>query len=289
MTEPPTEPTPEDPREDVPTAPTTPAASTPPLAADEAPTEAASTSATEAPAPSSGSPAPDTSSPAPGTAARPGWSGGRVLVIGILVLVLGAGAGFLLGRSTADSGPTTLAAAVDQTVKGDLPAGDLSLDQLLQAAGQRLGSGDGGLGGLLGGDGQGGANGVLGQILDQLGKRLGDRLGDRPTAPDRSTAFLGIATEAAPNGQSGARVARVATDSPAADAGLQVGDVVTAVDGAAVADPAALVRAVRSHQPGDRITVTLARGGASTDVKVRLGNSGSSTTAPTTPPTTRTT
>ncbi len=264
MTEPPTEPTPEDPREDASTAPTTPAAPTPP--ADEAPTEAASTSASEAPAPSpsSGSPAPDTSSPAPGTSspapgtgARPGWSGGRVLVIGILVLVLGAGTGFLLGRSTADSGPTTLAAAVDQTVKGDLPAGDLSLDQLLQAAGERLGSGGGGLGGLLGGDGQGGGNGVLGQILDQLGKRLGDRLGGGPTAPDRSTAFLGIATEAAPSGQSGARVARVAADSPAADAGLQVGDVVTAVDGAAVADPAALVSAVRSHQPGDQITVTL--------------------------------
>jgi membrane-associated protease RseP (regulator of RpoE activity) len=251
--------------------------------------------ATEALAPS---PAPERSEAdttpatpaAPGVSAGPGWSRGRVLAVGVLVLVLGAGAGFLLGRSTADSGPTTLAAAVDQTVKGDLPAGDLSLDQLLGAAGQRLGGADGGLGGLLGRDGSGaGGTGVLGQILDQLGQRLGDRFGGGSTTPDSTVAFLGVQTEAAPNGQPGARVVQVAAASPAADAGLRVGDVVTAVDGTAVADPSALAGAVQSHEPGDQITVTFARDGASSDVKVRLGHAGSSTTAPATPPTTRTT
>jgi PDZ domain len=267
-----------------------------PLPADEAPTEAApgdpkGSAPTEALAPSpepesrASSPAP----PTPGAPAGQGGSRGRALVVGILVLVLGAGAGFLLGRSTADSGPTTLAAAVDETVTGDLPTGDLSLDQLLGAARQQLGSGEGGLGGLLGGNGRDAGDGVLGQILDQLGERLGNRFGGGSTTPDGASAFLGVATGAAPSGQAGARVDRVAPDGPAADAGLRVGDVVTAVDGAAVADPAALVRAVSSRQPGDQITLTLTRDGASTDVKVRLGNTDASKGAPATTPTTRTT
>ncbi len=288
MSESPTEPTPESRPEDTSTE-ATPASVTAPPVADEAPTEAAPADAPGGPEPTqtlAKAPVPGSSEAGAAPSARPGWSRGRALVVGILVLALGAGAGFLLGRSTADSGPTTLAAAIDQTAKGDLPAGDLSLDQLLGAVGRRLGADGGGLSGVLGGNGQGGGS-ALGQILDQLGKRLGDRLGGGSTAPD-STAFLGVATEAAPSGQSGARVAKIAAGSPAADAGLRVGDVVTAVDGDAVADPAALVSAVRARQPGDQVTLAVTRDGVSIDVKVRLGNSGSST-SPTTPPTTRTT
>ncbi len=277
MSESPTEPTPER-RPDAASAEATPALPATPPAADEAPTEALTEASTEAP-----------SEAAPGVPARPGWSRGRVLVVGILVLVLGAGAGFLLGRSTADSGPTTLAAAVDQTVKGDLPAGDLSLDQLLGAARQRLGSGDGGLGGLLGGNGQGGGNGVLGQILDRLGEQLGNRFGGGSTTPDRSGAFLGSRpkprrvgsrvrawTRSRPTARRPTPACAWATSSPRSTA-------------AAVADPAALVRAVSSHQPGDQITLTLTHDGASTDMKVRLGNTDTSKRAPATTPTTRTT
>ena len=220
-----------------------------------------------------------------------GWGTGRVLVVGILVLVLGAGAGFLIGRSTADSGPTTLAAAVDETAKGDLPAGDLSLDKILGAASGRIGADSGGLlGGLLGGGGKGGdTSAVLGQILEQLGNRFGKGGTTTPATPDTSKPFLGVALEAAPSGQSGAKVVQVAAGSPAADAGVRVGDVVTAVDGTTAADPAAVATAVRAQQPGDQITLTMTRDGASTDVKVRLGNADSSTSTPTTPPTTRTT
>ena len=227
----------------------------------------------------------------PSGAGRSGWSTGRVLVVGILVLVLGAGAGFLVGRSTADSGPPTLAAAVDETAKGDLPAGDLSLDQLLGAASDRLGADRGGLlGGLLGGSGKGGdTSGVLGQILEQLGNRFGNGGTTTPGTPGTSEPFLGVALEATPSGQSGGKVAQVAARSPAADAGVRVGDVVTAVDGTTVADPAAVATAVRARQPGDQITLTITRDGASTDVKVRLGNADSSSSTPTTPPTTRTT
>jgi hypothetical protein len=222
---------------------------------------------------------------------RPFWDTGRVIAAGILVLLLGGGAGFLIGHETADSGPTSLADAVHETAKGDLPAGDLSLDDLLGAARDRLGK-DGGLGGLLGGSGTSGASGeggVLGQILEQLGK-LGDNgTTTSPATPATGQAFLGVALEAAPTGQTGGKVAQLAAGSPAADAGLRVGDVVTAVDGTAVADPGAAAAAIRAHAPGDQITLTITRDGASSDVKARLGNAESSTTTPATPPTTRTT
>ena len=124
------------------------------------------------------------------------------------------------------------------------------------------------------------------QILDQLGKQLGRGDSTSPSSPDTAPPFLGVALDAAPSGQTGAKVAQVTAGSPAADAGVRVGDVVTAVDGASVADPAAVATAVRAHQPGDQITLAVTRDGASTDVKVRLGSADSSST---TPPTTRTT
>ncbi|HEX9505944.1 MAG TPA: PDZ domain-containing protein [Acidimicrobiia bacterium] len=237
------------------------------------------------------------------------WSTGRVAAIVVLVLLLGAGAGFLVGRSTADSGPDSLAAAVKETANGDLPRGDLSPSDILGALGQGSGSGSGNsrdlgglLGGLLGGSGKSGKNGkngsrgdasgLLQQLLDRLQQQLGDSGGSGSgsgpeSTPSAGTAFLGIAAEAAPSGQSGVRVASVADSSPAADAGLKTGDVVTAVDGTKVSTPVELVAAVRSHQPGDQITVTYTRDGQSTDVKVRLADSRSATMSPTAPPTTR--
>jgi S1-C subfamily serine protease len=87
-----------------------------------------------------------------------------------------------------------------------------------------------------------------------------------------SGVFLGVATQPATGNQQGAEVANVATGSPAAGAGLQSGDVITAVDGTAVSSPADLARLVRSHQPGDQVTITYSRSGASTDAPVQLGD-----------------
>ena len=64
---------------------------------------------------------------------------------------------------------------------------------------------------------------------------------------------------------------------------------ITAVDGTAVTNPAALVTAIHAHQPGDQVTITYTRDGKSADVKVQLGKSATATTQPatsTTPPTT---
>ncbi len=90
----------------------------------------------------------------------------------------------------------------------------------------------------------------------------------RPT----SGVFLGVSTEAAGGGQQGAQVANVLDGSPASQAGLQAGDVITAVDGTAVTSPSELAQRIRSHQSGDQVTITYSRSGASNDVQVQLAN-----------------
>ena len=97
---------------------------------------------------------------------------------------------------------------------------------------------------------------------------------NRPSLPDLPQAppgrqLLGVAVEQADNG---AGVVRVASGSPASDAGLEVGDVITEIDGQAVDGPTALVAAIRSHQAGDEISVTYERNGQATTVKVTLAD-----------------
>jgi len=97
--------------------------------------------------------------------------------------------------------------------------------------------------------------------------------GNGPQLPlPTSGVFLGVSTGNATGGQQGAQVENVANGSPAAGAGLQAGDVITAVDGTAVSSPADLARLVRSHQPGDQVTITYTRGGNSADAQVQLGD-----------------
>jgi putative serine protease PepD len=69
----------------------------------------------------------------------------------------------------------------------------------------------------------------------------------------------------------GAKVLDVTNASPAADAGLEVGDVVTAINGDQIADGVELIVAIRSYQPGDVITMTVDRDGDTRQVKVTLG------------------
>ncbi len=81
-------------------------------------------------------------------------------------------------------------------------------------------------------------------------------------------AYLGVAIA---TGQNGVRLTQVRTGTPADSAGLQTGDVVTAVGGTRVHDATDLSSAIDAHKPGDRITLTYLRNGSSHTVTVTLG------------------
>ena len=70
----------------------------------------------------------------------------------------------------------------------------------------------------------------------------------------------------------GAKVMEVAEDSPAAAAGLQPGDWITAVDGEALGEAKEnLAEVIRGHQPGDSISVEYERDGEPMTATVNLG------------------
>jgi S1-C subfamily serine protease len=75
-----------------------------------------------------------------------------------------------------------------------------------------------------------------------------------------TTAFLGVEIDAAGDGygsaiSSGATVAEVITDSPAQEAGLAAGDVITSVNGDTVDSAQALSSALQPYKPGDKVTI----------------------------------
>ena len=79
-----------------------------------------------------------------------------------------------------------------------------------------------------------------------------------------------VKTENGPQGDPGATIIDVSSDSPARDSGLKADDVVVAVDGQRVTDGKSLIVAIRTHQPGDTIDLTLVRGGEERTVSVTL-------------------
>lgn len=72
----------------------------------------------------------------------------------------------------------------------------------------------------------------------------------------------------------GAYVGEVIAGGPAEAAGLQEGDVITAIDGEDVSSTDDAMIAIRSHAIGDTVTFTVDRQGKSVDVDVTLGSDG---------------
>ncbi len=93
-------------------------------------------------------------------------------------------------------------------------------------------------------------------------------------------AFLGLATRENDSGSldaltfdPGVRVTEVVENSPAAIAGVEVGDVVLALDGAAVDDPGALEELLRRAEPGTGAELRVQRGDTVFAVPVVLAGS----------------
>jgi S1-C subfamily serine protease len=72
--------------------------------------------------------------------------------------------------------------------------------------------------------------------------------------------------------QNGIVVGAVVPGSPAAAAGLQPRDIITAVDGQQLTDESSLAQLLSQHQPGDTVRLTVIRNGQQQDVPVTLGN-----------------
>ncbi len=58
----------------------------------------------------------------------------------------------------------------------------------------------------------------------------------------------------------GAYVAEVTENGPAAEAGIQQGDIITGIDGTQITSADGVILAIRSHEIGDTVTVTVMRG-----------------------------
>jgi S1-C subfamily serine protease len=72
------------------------------------------------------------------------------------------------------------------------------------------------------------------------------------------------------NEQHGMVVTQVLPGSPASDAGLQTGDIITKFDGKSLDTESALAEALNSHKPGDKVAMTVSRDGSSKDLQVTL-------------------
>ena len=59
-------------------------------------------------------------------------------------------------------------------------------------------------------------------------------------------------------------------DGPAGKAGLKAGDIIVAIDGRPVTETDALVVAIRAHDVGDKVTLTVRRGGKDSDLTMVL-------------------
>ncbi|WP_438485974.1 S1C family serine protease [Streptomyces sp. S186] len=138
---------------------------------------------------------------------------------------------------------------------------------------------DSGTGGLDGG-GQGGSIGLGFAIPINQAKRVAEELINtgRATHP-----VIGVTLEmeydgdgAKVGGDAKAGAPPVTPGGPGAKAGIRPGDVITQVDGAPVHSGEELIIKVRSHRPGDTLTLTVQRGGAERSVRLTLGSSAGS-------------
>jgi putative serine protease PepD len=82
--------------------------------------------------------------------------------------------------------------------------------------------------------------------------------------------YLGVFVQT-PANRSGADVAQVKSGSPAADAGLKAGDVITSFGGETIQSPDDLTAAVAAKALGNKVSVTYVRNGTTKTTQVTIG------------------
>jgi putative serine protease PepD len=88
-------------------------------------------------------------------------------------------------------------------------------------------------------------------------------------------AQIGVKVTSAANSvgvPTGARLVSVDSAEPGAKAGLKAGDIITKLDSREIDSDDALIAAVRSHRPGDTVTLTYTRNGSTHTTRVTLGS-----------------
>jgi membrane-associated protease RseP (regulator of RpoE activity) len=200
---------------------------------DVPPAAEAPTQAAPAAAPAAAAAAPVAAAPA--TSDRPAGIFvpkwvGLVAAAIVAALIFG-GIGYAIGDSSSDSGTQNASNAVPNGNGGQFPGGTLPNGRPFPGNGNGNGNGDG--------------------------------------TTRTNAGFLGVGVQTSTDPQ-GVEITEVADDSPAAKAGLQDGDVITAIDGSDIASADAVRSAVQAKQSGDEISVTYTRNGQSNTVKVTL-------------------
>lgn len=97
-----------------------------------------------------------------------------------------------------------------------------------------------------------------------------EALRERAGGDARAEGYLGVELDDRRDGGQGAVIRSVRPDTPAADVGIEAGDLVVAADQATIDGATGLIAAIRDLGPGDSTTLTLVRDGERLDVTVVL-------------------
>jgi len=84
-------------------------------------------------------------------------------------------------------------------------------------------------------------------------------------------SYVGVELNAN-SSSSGAQVGRIQPNSPASQAGLQSGDLITAIDSKTIGSTAQFISTIEQYSPGDSVTLTVKRGGQTLHVRLTLGS-----------------
>lgn len=105
------------------------------------------------------------------------------------------------------------------------------------------------------------------ELTVTLGERPDQATPVNPQVEVIARAFLGIVVEET---DAGLEITRIIPESPAEESGMQVGDILTSIDGESVESIRDTMAVIRELEAGDEVTLTLTRDGESQDVTVTV-------------------